>query len=119
MKQCLGVLAVLMMCMSPVFADEMATTPMATTPTETPAGTTMKHHGKDCVMMKDGKMMVKKGGKMMAMDADMTMPNGTVVMKDGTVKMSDGTTSTMKEGDRMGMDGMMIKPKMMKQKPAM
>ncbi len=34
---------------------------------------------KDCVMMKDGKMIVMKGGNTMAMDQDITMENGTMV----------------------------------------
>ena len=60
---------------------------------------------KDCVMMKDSKMMVMKDGKTMMMDQDMTMKNGTMVMKDGTVKTKDGKTSMMKEGDSMDMNG--------------
>ena len=45
---------------------------------------------KDCVMMKDGKMMtMMMNGKMMAMDKDMTMNNGPVCMMDGNCKMKD------------------------------
>lgn len=62
---------------------------------------------KDCVMMKDGKMMVMKDGKTMMMDQDMTMKNGSMVMKDGTVKMKDGKTMMMKEGESMDMNGKM------------
>ena len=65
---------------------------------------------KDCITMKDGKMMMMKDGKMAPMDADMTMPDGTMVMKDGTVMMKDGTKGMMKEGDRMDMTGKMMKP---------
>ena len=54
---------------------------------------------KDCVMMKDGKMMVMKDGKTMAMDKDMTMSNGTQVMTDGTVMKADGSKMMMKNGD--------------------
>ncbi len=61
--------------------------------------------GKDCVMMKDGKMMVKKNDQTMAMNSDMTMSNGTVVMTNGTVKMQDGTLMTLKEGDCVYMNG--------------
>ncbi len=43
----------------------------------------MSHKQKDCVMMKDGKMMEMKDGKTMMMDNDMKMSNGTIVMKDG------------------------------------
>jgi len=66
---------------------------------------------KDCVMMKDGKMMVTKKGNTMAMDETMTMANGTMVMADGTVKMKDGKTKMLKNGDCVYMDGKM---KMMK-----
>ena len=62
---------------------------------------------KNCVMMKDGKMMVMKDGKTMMMDQDMKMKNGTMVMKDGTVKMKDGKTMMMKEGESMDMGGKM------------
>ena len=51
---------------------------------------------KDCVMMKDGKMMVMKGGMSMMMMGDSTFKNGTMVMKDGTVKMKDGTSLVSK-----------------------
>lgn len=76
----------------------------------------MSHMKKDCVMMKDGKMMQMKDGKTMTMDEDMTMSNGTMVMKDGTVKMKDGKTMMMKEGQCMMMDGKMSKPMMKKKK---
>ena len=74
------------------------------------APTKMHHMGmkKDCVMMKDGKMMTMKGGKTMAMDQDMTMTNGTTVSTDGTVKMSDGSTKQLKDGDCVYMDGKMM-----------
>ena len=74
---------------------------------------------KDCIMMKDGKMMVMKEGKTMDMDQDMTMKNGSVVMKDGTVKTKTGKTMKMKEGDCMYMDGKMMKMKMDKKKEKM
>jgi len=75
----------------------------------------MAHMGymkKDCVMMKDGKMMMMKDGKMTNMDKDMTMSNGTVCMKDGTCKMKNGKMMKMKEGDKCNMDGKMTKMKM-------
>jgi len=77
--------------------------------------TTMTQMGnmkKDCVMMKDGKMMMMKNGKMMDMDKDMTMSNGTVCMTDGTCKMKNGKTMKMKNGDKCYMDGKMTKMKM-------
>ena len=76
----------------------------------------MDHKMKDCVMMKDGKMMAMKDGKTMEMDHDMTMTNGTMVMKDGSVKMSNGKTMKMKDGECMYMDGKMKKMKMDKMK---
>ena len=72
----------------------------------------MSNSKKDCVMMKDGKMMMMKNGKMMDMDKDMTMSNGMVCMKDGTCKMKDGKTMKMKNGDKCYMDGKMSKMKM-------
>jgi hypothetical protein len=54
---------------------------------------------KDCIMMKNGKMMVMKGGMSMMMMGDSTFKNGTMVMKDGTVKMKDGTTRLLKDGE--------------------
>lgn len=81
--------------------------------------TKMDHKMKDCVMMKDGKMMVRKEGKTMDMDQDMTMQNGAVVMKDGTVKWKNGKTTKLKDGDCVYMDGKMTKMKMDKKKDTM
>ena len=67
----------------------------------------MDHKMKDCVMMKDGKMMVMKDGQHTELSEDMTLGNGTMVMKDGSVKMSDGTTKMLKNGDWLDMDGKM------------
>jgi hypothetical protein len=64
---------------------------------------------KDCVHMKDGKMMMMKDGQDMAMDKDMTMENGAKVMTDGTVIKKNGKKKTMKDGDMMTMDGKMKK----------
>jgi hypothetical protein len=72
----------------------------------------MDHKMKDCVMMKDGAMMVMKNNETMKMDKDMTMSNGTMVMSDGSVKMKNGKTMMMKDGDCMYMDGKMSKMKM-------
>ena len=80
---------------------------------------TTHHHAKmngasmkDCVMMKDGKMMMMKDGKMMEMDKDVTMSDGTVCMMDGTCKMKNGKTMMMKNGDKCYMNGKMGKMKM-------
>ncbi len=72
----------------------------------------MHHKMKDCVMMKDGKMVVMKGGQTMAMDQDMTMSDGTVVTKDGTVKKSGGETLTLKDGQCVFMNGKIVDMKM-------
>lgn len=66
-----------------------------------------QHHKKDCVMMKEGKMMMMKDGKTMMMDKDMTLDNGTMVMTDGTVKMKDGSTKMLENGQTVYMDGTM------------
>ena len=68
----------------------------------------------DCVMMKDGKMMVMKNGQTKDMDKDMTLGNETTVMKDGTVKMKGGKTMMMKDGDCIYMNGKTSKMKMNK-----
>lgn len=73
-----------------------------------------KHKMKDCVMMKDGKMMAVKDGKWMDMDHDMTMDNGTVVSTTGEVKMKDGSTKMLENGQCVYMNGEigMMKDKM-------
>jgi hypothetical protein len=60
---------------------------------------------KDCIMMKDGKLVVEKNGTTTDLTQDMTLKNGTVVMKDGTVKTKDGKTMALKEGQCIYMDG--------------
>jgi hypothetical protein len=88
----------------------IACTSIATAQDTTKTKDKMHHMGsmksmKDCVMMKDGKMMVMKGGETTAMDQEMTMTNGTVVGTDGSVKMKDGTSRQLKDGDCVYMDG--------------
>ena len=63
---------------------------------------------KDCVMMKDGKLMVMKDGKTMAMDQDVSLTNGATVKTDGTVQMKDGTTKQLTNGDCVYMDGKIV-----------
>lgn len=60
---------------------------------------------KNCVMMKDDKMMVCKNGETMAMTKDVMLKNGATVMTNGTVKMKDGKTMQMKNGEVMDMKG--------------
>ena len=62
---------------------------------------------KDCIMMKDGKVMQTKDGNTTELTDDVTLPNGTVVSKDGTVKTKDGKTSMLKDGDCVYMNGKM------------
>ena len=63
---------------------------------------------KDCVMMKDNKMMVMKGGEKMAMDNETTFTNGSKVSTDGMLTKQDGTTKQLKNGDCIYMDGKMV-----------
>ena len=63
-----------------------------------------KHEG---VIMRDGKLQMMKNGQTTPLTTDLTLDNGTVVMANGTVKTKDGTTTTLKEGDYVGMDGTM------------
>jgi ribosomal protein L14 len=76
----------------------------------------MHHQMKDCVMMKEGKMIQMKDGKEMEMKQDMTMSNGAVVMKNGNVKKKDGTTVMLKNGDCVMMDGTVKHQDMTKKK---
>ena len=69
----------------------------------------MDHKMKDCVMMKDGKIIMMKNGKTMAMDKEMTLGNGTKVMPDGKLVMKDGTTKMMKDDETVYLDGKMGK----------
>ncbi|MBA3882255.1 MAG: hypothetical protein H0X73_05920 [Chthoniobacterales bacterium] len=64
---------------------------------------------KDCVHMKDGKMMMMKDGKEMTMDKEMTMKDGSKVMTDGTMMMKDGKKMSLSDGDMVMMDGTMKK----------
>ncbi len=69
----------------------------------------------DCVVMKDGKMMMMHGSKTMPMTKEMTMTDGTKCLTDGTCLKKDGTKMTMTNGQCMMMDGSMTTmDKMMK-----
>lgn len=63
---------------------------------------------KDCVHMKDGKMMMMKDGKEITMEKDMTMSDGSKVTMDGTHIHKDGKKMKLKEGDMVMMDGSMM-----------
>jgi len=62
---------------------------------------------KDCIMMKDGKVVQMKDGNTTDVTGDVTLTNGTVVSADGTVKTKDGKTSKLKDGDCVWMNGKM------------
>jgi hypothetical protein len=64
---------------------------------------------KDYVVMSEGTMMVVKNGLKMMMDTNITMTNGTVMMIDGSYTLKDGSRMLMKEGDKMDMDGNLMK----------
>ena len=66
---------------------------------------------KDCVMMKEGKLMLMKGSSITPLDKELTFTNGSVISLDGTVKSSDGTTMKLKEGEAIGLDGKLIMKK--------
>ncbi len=60
---------------------------------------------KDCIMMKDGKMVEIKNGKITRMTSDITFDNGRQVTTMGEVMERNGATSQMKEGDALDMNG--------------
>lgn len=105
MKQLL-IIAITFLCTLSVKAQDKMNSKM---------GSKMEHsQQKDCVMMKDGKMMQMKGGKTAMMEQDMELSNGAMVMVDGTMKMKDGKMMKLKEGDCVMMDGKMTQMGMKK-----
>ena len=64
-----------------------------------------KMNKKDCVMMKNGKLLMMKDGKTIDMPAEVKLNDGSIVYKNGTVKLSDGTSKAIKNGDSIDMDG--------------
>jgi uncharacterized Zn ribbon protein len=94
--------------LSPAFSEDKAE--KMTPKMEAKEGMTTGDH----VMMKDGKMMMMKDGKSMMMDKDIMVKNGSKVMVDGTVMAKDGSKMMIKDGDIMDMNGMIVKPGMMK-----
>ena len=59
----------------------------------------------DCLVMKNGKMMIMKDSSTIVMETDMSMTNGTVVTTDGNVKMNNGKTIILKDGECVYMNG--------------
>lgn len=64
---------------------------------------------RECLMMKDGQMMVMKKGECKAMMEDVTLTDGTKVMKNGAVTKTDGQTIMLKDGEMVSMNGEMMK----------
>ena len=64
-----------------------------------------KMNKKDCVMMKNGHLLMMKDGKTMDMPTDIVLENGMSISKNGTVTNADGTTRVMKNGDCVDMNG--------------
>ena len=57
--------------------------------------------------MVNGKVMKMTDGVITEMTEDTTLSDDTKVTVDGKIVKPDGTTTMMKDGDSMGMDGMM------------
>ena len=68
-------------------------------------------HMKDCVMMKDGKMVEMNKSGITPLAKDLALSNGTVVNVDGTVKSPDGTILKLKDGEAVDMEGKLITKK--------
>lgn len=60
------------------------------------------------LMMVNGRMLRMKDGEVTELNEDATLNNDTKVTTDGKIVQPDGTTTMMKNGDSMGMDGMMF-----------
>ncbi|MBC7627169.1 DUF6799 domain-containing protein [Ferruginibacter sp.] len=105
MKKLMMVFAIVGACTTVAVAQDSS----ATSTTKAASGRALSHQMKDCVMMKDGKVMVMKGGAVTALYGDLTLTNGTIVKSDGSVKASDGTAMKLMEGEKIDMDGKMLK----------
>jgi hypothetical protein len=53
----------------------------------------------DCVLMKDGHMMMMTGGKMMPITKDITLADGTVCRVDGTCLLKNGKKIKLSNGE--------------------
>jgi len=62
---------------------------------------------KDHVMMKDGKLLIQRDGAFVTLAPGtlMGMSDGTKVKSDGTIIAQSGQTFTLKEGERVTLDG--------------
>lgn len=65
----------------------------------------MRNH----MMMNDGKMMLVKESSRSELNQEMTLDNGTVITPSGMVKTKDGKTMQLRDGEKLDMNGMLIK----------
>jgi hypothetical protein len=59
----------------------------------------------DCVLMKDGHMMMMTGGKMMPITKDITLSDGTVCKVDGTCILKNGEQIKLSNGEGIEVAG--------------
>ena len=59
----------------------------------------------DCVLMKDGQMMMMTKGKMMPMEKDITLADGTVCKVDGTCILKNGSQIKLSNGEGIEVAG--------------
>src|SRR6266403_618333 len=59
----------------------------------------------DCVLMKDGQMMMMTKGKMMPIEKDITLADGTVCKVDGTCVLKNGRQIKLRNGEGMEVAG--------------
>lgn len=64
------------------------------------------------MVMVNGQMVMLKDGEVSEMTQAVTLPNGTKVTESGEVTMPSGKSTMMQNGDSVGMDGMVVGPKM-------
>jgi hypothetical protein len=62
------------------------------------------------VTRKGDQMLVVQGDRTEPMTADVTLPHDVKVMTNGTFTVKDGKPRDFKDGDRLGVDGMMMSP---------
>jgi hypothetical protein len=60
---------------------------------------------KDCIIMKDGKMIVMKDGKTAPLMKDTIIAKGTIVTVDGSILKKDGTKMTLKNDEYIDISG--------------
>jgi hypothetical protein len=63
------------------------------------------HQIGDCVLMKDGQMMLMTAGKLAPIKKDITLANGTVCKVDGTCISKDGKQIKLTNGEGLEIAG--------------